>query len=108
MKERSYDERRGFQRLRANFPIRCLDLNGGKVVRTRLYDISALGVGILSKDKLEESSLLRIWLHFPDRKKPLATQARLVWARKEASGDWRMGLRLKKPEILGISRLFRV
>lgn len=101
------EDRRRFQRFKANLPVRCLDLIDGRITQASTCDISAQGLGIVSKEGIPEAAPLRIWLHFPDQKKPLTVEGRVAWVERQFSGDWRLGVDLNKPELFGMSRLFR-
>ena len=99
-------ERRKYQRFQTNFSTRLLDLASGKVRISKICDISAQGLGMIG-EKIEEFTPLRIWLHFPDRKKPFATEGKVVWKKEVSPGIWRLGVALNEPEFLGLSRVFR-
>jgi hypothetical protein len=105
-RKKAKSERRGFKRFRSNFMVKSLDLSSGTVANCILYDIAAQGLGIVTSQRVEEKSM-RFWLHFPDNKRPLRTQGRVVWQRLMPNGGFRVGISLDKPYFLGISRLFR-
>ena len=100
-------ERRRFERFRSNFMVKSLDLSSGTVANCILYDIAAQGLGIVTSQRVVEDKSMRFWLHFPDNKRPLRTQGRVVWQRLMPSGGFRVGISLDRPYFLGISRLFR-
>lgn len=100
-------ERRRFKRFRESFRVRCLEVCGGRIGDCNLYDISAQGLGLVVRTRLQEQVPMRFWLHFPDQKKPLCTKGWVIWQRLLPDGSFRAGVSLDKPYFVGISRLFR-
>ncbi len=110
MEERSRglkEERRLFRRIEANFPVKMLDLVSGKEIEARALDLSAQGLGAMIKEKIEVPSLVRLWLHFPDRKRALSMGGKVVWVKFSSPEVYRLGIEFSQPNFLGLSRVFR-
>ena len=102
------DERRLFQRIEVNLPARITDLTSGRVMRVKARDVSAQGVGMLTKERLDKSAPVKISVSIPDRKRrPLVNYGRIAWIRPESRWSWRMGVSLDKPQFVALSPLLR-
>ncbi len=110
-------ERRIFERVRVDFNGRfksaIFDSSGESVTLRRdfaegeLRGVNVSGEGILarSENKIPESIPLDFWL-FSDRLgKPVEASGQVVWQKQDDSGQWEVGVRFYKPNLLNLSRL---
>ena len=100
-------ERRSFERFDMKFSAKVTHLAFDREISVRTRDISPQGVCLLAKERLEEHTLLKVRLSIPDKKGPLFTYGKAVWARQELEG-WKIGIRFEKPEIVSLSRILRM
>jgi len=101
------DDRRVFERIPISLPLTLLDLETVKELEANTCDVSAKGLGIISKKYLKPLDRLELWLKMPDEKEPFYTRGEVVWARLQESGEYRTGISLEKAEFMGMSRVFR-
>ena len=100
-------DRRVFERIPVCRAVRLLDVYTSSDMDTTTCDLSAKGLGIVSKEYLEPNDRLEIWLDMPDRKEPFYTRGKVVWSRWQDTGKYRVGICLEKAEFMGMSRVFR-
>ncbi len=101
-------DRRTFERIPVSIPLTLINLDSDKVVeQARTCDISAKGVGILSRKYLSSGDRLELWLKMPDRREPFYTRGSVVWTRLQPTGEYRTGVSLERAEFMGMSRIFR-
>jgi len=102
------DERRLFQRIEVDLPARITDLTSGRVIKVKARDVSAQGVGMLTKERLDKSAAVKVSLSIPDRKRrPLISYGTIAWIKPETRWTWRFGVSLDKPQFIGLSPLLR-
>jgi hypothetical protein len=99
------DDRRVFARINTQIPIRFLDDEENKVGNGQTLNISANGVGFITKEKLPVNAPLEIWLDIPDHHEPLYIQGEIVWSRPLDSDNLqRIGVCLKREDLIGLAR----
>lgn len=109
MKENSVDlskDRRIFERIPATLPVKLMNLTRNHEVLADTLDVSAKGLGVISREPLQEGDNLEVWLNMPDRKDPFYTRGSVVWAQPQSSGGHRAGICLERAEFMGLSRIF--
>lgn len=97
------EDRRVFARINIKFPLKFLDPSSGKEGKGETVDISANGVGFITKEKISTKTPLEMWLEIPDRHSPLYTRGDVVWSKADAKKQ-RVGVRLEKAEFMGLGR----
>jgi len=99
------DDRRIFERVNVKFSLSFLDPRSGREGEAEAVDISANGLGCITKEKLASSTLLELWLHIPDKHEPFYTRGQVVWSKGSADEErQRIGVRLEKAELMGLAR----
>jgi len=99
------EDRRIFTRISVNFQLKFLDLETGKEGEAQTIDISANGVGFVTKDILRERTPIEMWLIIPDHHEPFYTQGEVVWSSSLGEdGLQRVGVHLEKEDFIGIAR----
>jgi len=101
------DDKRVFERFPARFPLRFLDPKENKEGEAQICDVSAKGVGVLSKEQLKPHSTLEMWLKIPDKGEPLYTRGEVVWSAPGGMNEYRAGINLEKADLMGLSRVLR-
>lgn len=99
------DDRRVFARYPAEFSLLFLNLLENEEGKAVTFDVSAKGIGILSKQELHAHTAIEIWLRVPDRSEPLYTRGEVVWSNKISPSNYRIGINLEKADLIEISRL---
>ena len=99
------DDRRIFERINVSFPLSFLDSNSGREGEAETTDISANGVGFVTKERLAGATPLELWLHIPDKHEPFYARGQVVWSGSSADEErQRIGVRLEKAELMGLAR----
>jgi hypothetical protein len=99
------DDRRIFERITVSIPVSFLDSSSGKEGEAETTDISANGVGFVTKEKLTSSTPLELWLHIPDQHEPFYARGQVAWSKGTTDEErQRIGVRLEKAELMGLAR----
>jgi len=101
------EDRRVFERIPVSLPVKFIDLDTNREAEAGACDLSAKGVGIVSKEDLMSGDRLELWLNMPDKKEPFYTRGTVVWTEQQETGKYRAGISLEKAEFMGLSRMFR-
>jgi hypothetical protein len=101
-------DRRMFERFNVNFPVKFLVLDGNKEGLGRIVDISASGGGlIVTKEQLNPTDSLEIWLQIPDNKEPFHTTGKVVWSTMIEPETYRVGVQFDEMDLMGLSRVIK-
>ena len=101
-------DRRMFARIEIKIPLRFCEPGNGKEARAEAVDISASGIGFITRESLVADTPLEMWLDIPDNHEPLHLQGTVVWSRKiDNQPEQRVGVSLEKQEFIGIARIFK-
>ena len=104
MRYNKLNDRRIFARISIKLPIRFLISGKWKECRGQTVDISAHGIGLLSKEKLTPRTSLEMWLKLPVNGSYFYTRGEVVWSRFLANKTkQRSGIRLEKAELMGLA-----
>jgi len=107
MQNMTFKDRRVFERISVNLPLKFLNPNSNKECLAQTHDISANGIGILTQEELPTHTYLEIWLQIPDNGKPLHTKGRVVWSKMLEPNRYRVGICLERIDLMGVSRVLR-
>ncbi len=100
------DDNRVFARMKARFPLRYLDPVSGKEGEAETVDISANGLGLVTRSNLGPNTSLEMWLRIPDQHAPLYARGAVVWSKPSGSPvQTRLGVKLEKAELMGLARI---
>ncbi len=100
------DERRIFDRFEANLFIEIQQSSGQKHGSAQCWDISAIGVGLLTEEKLMPNTNLQIRLSIADSNASYRGLAKVVWSIQIQPGKWRCGLEFEQVDFMGIKTVF--
>lgn len=90
------EERRIFARIEIKIPLKFLNLTNNSEGKAETVDISAEGIGFITKEELAPNTPLKIWLVVPNHHEPPQVAADVVWSNNlENNVDKRVGVRLK-------------
>ena len=90
MKQNS-EEQRVFARNPCGFSVDVKDLYDHSLEKTRGFDFSTTGLGVLSKRSFGVDKDVELRIRFSKKHPPLKSSAKVRWIRQEASGRWRVG-----------------
>ncbi len=108
MQEQNFEDRRIFERFTAKFPLRFIDLKENREGEASTQDISAKGVGFLSKEEMRAHTPLEMWLEIPDKAEPLYARGEVMWSKSLEPNQHRIGVNLEKADLMGLSRVLRL
>jgi len=97
-----------FERIPNSLELRMINLDTNRVLLATARDASAQGLGIISQEEIRPGDNLGLWLSMPDKKEPLYVLGSVVWAKQQENNEFRGGVALSKPNLMGMSRIFRV
>jgi len=103
-----FEDRRIFARFAAKLYIRFLDLKTNKEGRAETVDISAKGVGLVTKEDLPSRTPLEMWFEMPNQGGLYYTRGEVVWSKWLEPARYRIGVNLEKADLMGLSRVLRV
>ncbi len=106
-KKNDFVDRRLFARFPVKLPLRFLEKGKIRKNEAQTVDISAIGIGFISKKKLSPDTLLEIWLDTPDRDEPLYIVGRVVWSKRRGViiRKWRTGVYLIRVNLIDLGRV---
>ncbi len=102
-----YEDKRIFERLAVNLPVRFLDVSSNKEGVGKTEDISAKGLGFYTDEPLLPMTPLEMWVDLPDKGESLYTRGEVVWSRLSGN-KYRAGINLERADLMGMSRLLRL
>lgn len=101
------EDRRIFERFAVTLPAKMIDLDAGNERVIETCDVSAKGIGAISKDYLKVGNRLKVWINVNDGREPFYTDGWVMWSGQQGTGKYRSGILLEKAELMGMSRIFR-
>jgi len=91
-----FTEKRAFPRFPISIPLSYRDPNLCSVVNTKTYDISAMGIGLVTDKELSPDTCLQICLHMVDNGEKINIKGKVAWVAKFASDKYRVGIKLEE------------
>ncbi|MFA5117870.1 MAG: PilZ domain-containing protein [Candidatus Omnitrophota bacterium] len=107
MREEGFDDKRTFERFSVNLSLKLLALDSNKEDGAEVQDISAKGLGLMTRDWYPPHTPLEMWLSVPDQGQPLYTRGSVAWSNLEGPDNFRTGVELEKADLMGVSRVLR-
>lgn len=102
--DKGMQDHRIFERVKAQLPLKFLNLNENEEGRAVTEDISAKGVGFATDTAIKPGTPLEMWLQVHDKGEPLYIRGEVVWSRLQAANKYRVGINLEKANLMGLSR----
>lgn len=103
------EERRMFSRIKINIPLKFLNLINDREGEAETVDISANGIGFITKEELTPSTPLRMWLILHNDHDPIHITGDVVWSNTlENNIERRVGVRLKEERPLDLAYVLSV
>lgn len=101
-------DRRIFERIPVSRTVYLLNLAINRWMKAATCDLSAKGVGIVSKEYfLRDGDDLELWISMPYKGVPHYTRGRVTWTNTQGP-DYKSGICLERAELMGMSRVSRM
>lgn len=100
-----FEDRRLFMRFPLSLPLGYLIVKLKKRCFAFIKDVSANGIGITVHEDLFPYTPLEVRFNIPHSTKPLRTKGRVIWTKEVATHTYRVGIKLQKPDLMGVARL---
>jgi len=106
----NFEDKRVFERFPVKFPVRYFQTSYSDTQEglARAQDISAKGVGLVTKEKLPVNTPLEMWLEIQDKGDPLYARGQVVWSKPAGINEFWSGISLDRADLMGLSRVLRV
>ncbi len=101
------EDRRVFERFTTILPVNLIDLDAGEELQAQTFNVSAKGVGVISKKCLKPGNRMELWLKINDGREPFYTKGSVMWSQQQETGRYRSGILLERAELMGMARIFR-
>ncbi|MFH0912882.1 MAG: PilZ domain-containing protein [Candidatus Omnitrophota bacterium] len=100
-------ERRIFARINIRIPLKFLISSNDKVGDGEMVDISANGVGFLTKEDIPPKTPLQIWVKLPDHHEPIHLIGKVAWSQDSGQETLkRVGVCLEEDRLLELGRVW--
>jgi len=103
-----FEDRRVFERFPTGLAVRYVNTSANREGAAQTQNISAKGVGLVTKEALPVRDSLELWLEIPDTGEPLYTRGEVVWTKPVAMNEYQVGINLEKADLMGLSRVLRM
>ncbi|MCX5714190.1 MAG: PilZ domain-containing protein [Candidatus Omnitrophica bacterium] len=97
-------DRRFFLRIGVRLPLIYLKKKSNNAFTGQINDISANGIGLISKQKISCKTALNLIIHIP-HDGPFCAEGEVAWIKKIRFHKYRIGIFLKKVDLVGVSRI---
>ncbi|MDD4953494.1 MAG: PilZ domain-containing protein [Candidatus Omnitrophica bacterium] len=101
------DDRRVFERFDARLPLRVLNLVNGQESMAQTRDLSAKGIGFISREQLAPSTALELWMDVPSGGSPLYSRGEVAWSKPISSQEYWNGINLEEANLMGMARVLK-
>lgn len=102
MDKPAFLDRRRFERIPLNTPVKFFDVASNRENMGQTRDISAQGIGLLTNQQLPPGTHLEMWLEISNRGNALHINGKVVWSEEVGPNRFRAGISLDKPQFLGM------
>lgn len=108
-KKTKFAHQRLFARLSIKIPLRFSKSGQGEISVAETVDISAKGVGFISKTALSPNMPLEIWLDMPDHHRPLYITGKVIWSKNQGGKNklCQAGVQFKNANLMDLGRIYR-
>ncbi|MGE5196999.1 MAG: PilZ domain-containing protein [Deltaproteobacteria bacterium] len=107
MEEENFFDRRIFERIPAKISLKFMSQDSDKENSALTNDVSAKGLSLIADEHLMPNTPLEMWLQIPDRDGRLYARGRVVWSERLGPNQYRSGVDLERPELMGMSVILR-
>ncbi|MDD4953653.1 MAG: PilZ domain-containing protein [Candidatus Omnitrophica bacterium] len=96
-------ERRSSTRFTIGISATCVNPALDQAAQTYTHDISTIGIGILTKEKMEVGSVIEICIQVADNSQRIMAKGRVIWQSSDAEHNYRTGIQLDGPTLKPIA-----
>jgi len=107
MQGETFKDKRVFQRIPLKITMRFLNTITNKWNLVHTEDISANGIGLVTDRQVQPETPLEMWLPVPNKGETYYTRGEVVWSRGVEPDKYRVGVRLDRVDLLGMSPFIR-
>jgi len=100
-------KRRLFERFSSRFPVKFKDTRHSFGTDVHLRNVSAEGAKIVSRERLYLNDSVSLEVALPDGKDPMTMRGEVVWAKKQDSEAWDVGLKFYKVVFMNMWRIHK-
>ncbi len=104
---RKREDERIFERIPAKLTIRYRNISSQQWGLLQSQDISAKGIGLVSKAGLPMNTPLELWVPVPGRGESVYSQGKIVWSKAFGFSTCRSGIKLNRPDLVGLLPILR-
>ena len=101
------EDKRIFERFDARFPAKFKDTREDFGTKVTLYDASADGVKISTKERLYLHDSVALEVELPDGLEPMTLKGEVVWVQAKDPDIWDVGLKFHQISLMHLSRLYK-
>lgn len=101
-------DRRIFERFQARLPLEFAETQSKRRISARTFDVSAKGLGMVTTEPFENNTPVEVWLDVPDAGEPLYNRGAVVYSKLVGINEYRTGIDLDKPDLMGMARILRM
>ncbi len=103
--EKHMEDRRVFARIRVKIPLKFSSPSIGVEGEAETMDISANGVGFLTKTDIPMHAPIEMWLQIPDHQEPVHIIGHVVWSCSTPDKEKkRIGVELEEERLITLAR----
>ena len=107
MEETQFLDKRTFERIPVELPLRFLDLTSDRKGLAQTHDISANGIGIHTNEKLLPRTSLEMWLQLPNSDVSINITGWVVWSDSIEPNQYKTGISLEEIKLMAFSSILR-
>ncbi len=100
-----FEDRRLFMRFAVEMPMRFFCSEAEMSGKGRMLDISANGMGFVTNRRLSVYSHMDVGVSISNSARPFYTTGEVVWVQRIDFDSYRIGVKLDKPELMGVWRV---
>ena len=100
-------EKRAFPRFPVNIPLNYTENNSQKTGSAQTHDISALGLCIITREKLAAGQRLDICLWMTDNGEQINRRGKVIWSDSFDYYKYKSGVQLEEPKLKPIELVLR-
>jgi N-acetyl-anhydromuramyl-L-alanine amidase AmpD len=102
-----FREKRSFPRFTVSIPLCYTQSDSNRTIQAQTHDISALGLCIVTDEKLPAGDCLGICFQMVDNAEQIYRKGRVVWSGPGDYNKFKIGVQLEEPKLKPISMVLR-
>jgi hypothetical protein len=102
-----FTERRAYPRFPIRISLSYLDPYSNLTVNTETYNISAIGLCMVTEKELPLDTCLEVCIHMDDNGEKIYRKGKVVWVEKCDSNKYKVGIKLDEQKLKPIPLVLR-